>query len=101
MPPCVLGHILRHLVHFVLNECECVSPLCTIVYAPLSICLLSPTLCHLIQGALGWWVRIPLRPFAHRFPQSSVLGNLAQWLLCSINPPTPPAAPAASLISAS
>src|SRR5215208_4116186 len=32
---------------------------------------------------------------------ASVLGNLAQWPLCSISPPTPPSSPAASRISAS
>src|SRR5919107_4269046 len=33
---------------------------------------------------------------------ASVLGNLVQWLLCSISPPTPPSSsPAASRISAS
>src|SRR5215203_1636563 len=31
---------------------------------------------------LSWGVCIPLSPFALRFLQSSVLGTLAQWLLC-------------------
>src|SRR3954452_2430018 len=101
MITCVLGHILRHLVHFALNECECVSSLCAVVHTPLSPYLISPTLCHLVQGALGVWVCILLSPFGHRFLQSSVLGNLAQWLLCSISPPTPSSSPAASRISAS
>src|SRR4051794_2189879 len=76
MTTCVLGHILRHLVHFALNERECVSSLCTLVHLPLSPYLLSPTLRHLVQGALGVWVCILLSPFGHRFLQSSVLGNL-------------------------
>src|SRR5215204_3767214 len=101
----LLGHILRHLVHLALDEWECVSLLCTplyallyvpLRYAPPSTCLLVHTPRHLIQGTLGLGVCIPLSPFGHHFLQSSVLGNLASWLLCSISPLTPSSSPAAS-----